>query len=101
MNKTIKEIFDSLKLEELPFNPFSIAESWGLVLDQEVTTKQLKHAGSLKKDANGIVKLWVNPFDEEGRRNYIAAYLLGRYVKGDLDNRNVLIVTPYDVYKRN
>ncbi len=101
--KNAIELLDELEYRAPPFDPFKIAESMGIDVDDYVTSETVERAGSISMDSAGNVSIWINPFDATIRKRFTMAHELGHFINGDLkpndtidDDSNTLYRTDGD-----
>ncbi len=100
----LKKIYDdSVVLDgfgySIPIDPFKIAKDLGIKITESITVATIKRSGSIRKNSDGVVEIWVNPFDADVRRRFTAAHELGHYINGDLKENNSIEDYPNTLYR--
>ncbi len=93
------ELLDELGYTSPPFDPFKIAESMGIDVDDYVTSETMDRAGSIRMDSAGNVFIWINPFDATIRKRFTMAHEIGHFINGDLKSNNPIIDLPETLYR--
>ncbi len=92
------DVLDRFKYT-VPIDPFRIASDLGIKVTDSITRATIKRSGSISKNSDGTVEIWVNPFDADIRRRFTAAHELGHYVNGDLKENNSIEDYPHTLYR--
>ncbi len=93
------ELLDELGYTSPPFDPFKIAESLGIDVDDYVTSETMDRAGSISMDSAGNVSIWINPFDATIRKRFTMAHEIGHFINRDLKPNNPIIDLPETLYR--
>ena len=97
--KNAIELLDELEYRAPPFDPFKIAESMGIDVDDYVTSETMDRAGSIRMDSAGNVFIWINPFDATIRKRFTMAHEIGHFINGDLKPNDPIIDLPETLYR--
>ncbi len=89
-----QDLLDELGYTSPPFNPFEIADSLGIYVDDYVTSETMDRAGSIRMDSAGDVFIWINPFDATIRKRFTMAHEIGHFINRDLKPNNPIIDFP-------
>ncbi len=94
-----QDLLDELNYKTPPFNPFKIAESLDIDVDDYVTSETMERAGSIRMDSAGNVFIWINPFDATIRKRFTMAHEIGHYINGDLKPNDPIIDFTAPLYR--
>ncbi len=100
----LKKIYDdSIVLDgfgySIPIDPFQIASDLGIKVTDSITRATIKRSGSISRNDDGTVEIWVNIFDANVRRRFTVAHELGHYVNDDLKENNSIEDYPHTLYR--
>lgn len=79
INITPYDLHDKLGINSPPYNPFTIAKSLGLEVDQTLDFDNINLSGLISNN-NGKIYIWINPLDSDARQRFTLAHELGHYV---------------------
>ncbi len=95
------DLLRMLGYELPPFDVFQIAKDLDIEVDENLTRETLSRSGSISRNDDGTVTIWVNTLDAEVRKRFTIAHEIGHYINGDLKANNTIEDYPNMLYRTN